>query len=129
MAELVRYVDTDVVGGTGDGSTWANAFATLTAWESAGDDAGNLVADGNWMHAYYRGNTVDTANFAISGWTTGITTYILIEGSGDSTGKHAGVWDDGKVTMAVSNTGGIIIIQEDYVRLKGFQIKVRKSVV
>jgi hypothetical protein len=120
---LIRYIDTDVVGGAGDGSSWANAFATLTAWEAASSD---LVTDNTWMHTYYRGDTQDTTAFTITGWTTGASNYILVEASADSTGRHRGIWDDGKVTFAVTNATGITI-QEDYVRLKGFQVKLTKN--
>lgn len=124
LVELVRYVDTDVVGGTGDGTSWANAFATLSAWEAAGDDAGDLVLNNTWMHAYYRGNTQDTTVLGISGWTTGVTNYIHVEASSDSTGKHSGVWDDGKITLIGTNEGsGILGISEDYVIIQGFQIQ------
>lgn len=130
IVELVRYVDTDVVGGAADGTSWANAFATLSAWEAAGDDAGDLVTNKTWMHAYYRGNTQDTTVFAITGWTTGVDNYIHVEASADSTGKHAGYWDDGKVTLAAENqASGMLGISEDYVILQGFQIQSTESSV
>jgi hypothetical protein len=35
MADLHYYVDTDVVGGAGDGSSWANAFSSLQDCDDA----------------------------------------------------------------------------------------------
>jgi hypothetical protein len=128
LVELVRYIDTDVVGGTGDGTSWANAFASMSAWEAAGDDAGNLVLDNTWMHVYARGNTKDTTVLGISGWTTSATNRILVEGSSDSTGKHAGEWDDGKYTLAGTNAAsGILQANEDFVQIVGIQIEATES--
>ncbi len=120
--ESIHYVDTDVVGGDGSGSSWANAFATSQLWETHAD--GNLVTGDIWEHAYVRGNAVD-APCLIDGWTTDATRYILVEGSVDATGRPTQGWDDGKYTIvsdAADENG--ISTTEFCVRIDGLQIYV-----
>jgi len=60
-------------------------------------------------------------NLTIQGWTTAPGNYIYIHC--DSTGRHAGVWDEAKFHMVQVNYGNIYVYEE-YVRLDGLQILV-----
>lgn len=79
MATVTRYVDTDVSGGAGDGTSWADAYSSLNAWESA--EQTNLVSDGDSHIVYCRASsgTADTTNIVLDGWTTSVTNTITIE--------------------------------------------------
>ena len=78
MADVIRYVDRDVVGGLGDGSSWANAYATLDAWQNA--EATDLVTAEDGHTVYYRAASDNprTSNFAFSGWTTDADYHITL---------------------------------------------------
>lgn len=119
MAETTYYVDTDVSGGTGDGSSWANAYSSLNAAENARDAD---ITGGNAVRFLCRGSTnADTAAVTVQGWTTDSDSYVSIVA--DSEDRHAGVWSDSKYRLVVSDAIGITIV-EDYVRVDGLQIKV-----
>lgn len=62
------YIDTDVSGGTGDGSSWANAYSTTAAAVAA--KAGVLAADANF-YAKASSGTHDTASITVTGYTQG----------------------------------------------------------
>ena len=80
-AQVIKYVDTDVVGGDSDGTSWANAYSTLSAWEAG--QRTDLVTDGDYHTVYLRGSTDDTTCFTITtaNWTTGAANYIEIIGT------------------------------------------------
>lgn len=128
MAEIIRYVDPNSAGGNGTTTDLAGAnaaYASLSAWEAA-EDTDLTDGGGDWMHVYCRTNgatTVDTAYVLILGWVTAAANYILIETHADD--KHSGVWDETKYYLHNNDSASsIIIIQTDYVRINGLQIKV-----
>lgn len=122
MAEVIRYVDPDATGG-GTGVDWTNAYTSLSAWES--NEQTDLVNDGNWMHVYCRASsgTEDGDAFTISGWTTGVANYILIEAADGDQAVKTGI-DSSRYRL----TGGgayfqrLLTISVNNVRLKGIQI-------
>ena len=59
MAEVIRYVDTDIVGGDADGTSWANAYSSLTIWEAA--EQTDLPTDGDWHHVFVRASSRSTS--------------------------------------------------------------------
>ena len=68
MADTIRYVDTDVVGGLGDGTSLANAYSGLLAWNTAEAAA---VGTGDRHLCYFSGATLDVAgsNVDLDGWS------------------------------------------------------------
>jgi hypothetical protein len=90
MAEVIRYVDTDVSGGDGDGTSWANAYASLSAWNTA--EQTNLVTAGNIHHVYCRASSGsdDTTVVTIDGWTTNSTNKIIIEAASSDYAEKTG---------------------------------------
>src|SRR3990172_4238666 len=123
MATLDYYVDTDVVGGLGDGSSWANAYSNLAACMSGGGSQAQDLTDsgGDIAIIHCRGATADTAAVTITGWTTSSTSYILIQC--DTADRHPGYWDDTKYHLNVSGTSNPIEINEENVRIDGLQIR------
>ena len=68
MADTIRYVDTDVVGGLGDGTSLANAYSGINAWNTAEAAA---VGTGDRHLCYLSGATLDVAsgNVSLGGWS------------------------------------------------------------
>jgi len=68
MADTIRYVDTDVVGGLGDGTSLANAYSGINAWNTAEAAA---VGTGDRHLCYLSGATLDvaTSDLDLDGWS------------------------------------------------------------
>lgn len=70
MTDTLRYIDTDIVGGSSNGTDWANAYDGIESWLAA--EAGVIAATDRHI-AYFRGTTTDAAtgqiSFAVSGFT------------------------------------------------------------
>ena len=68
MADTIRYVDTDVVGGLGDGTSLANAYSGILAWNTAEATA---VGTGDRHLCYFSGAALDVAgsNVYLGGWS------------------------------------------------------------
>jgi hypothetical protein len=77
--EVIRYIDTDSTGGSG--TTWSNAYNSITAWEAA--EQINLVTSSQYMTVYCRASsgTIDTSNLVISGWTASSDCFVKIIGN------------------------------------------------
>lgn len=120
-SERLIYVNTDVVGGAGDGTSLANAYATLGAMWTG--EAGSLVTADEWLKVllYATGGTAQTARadaWLGSGEMTDATRYIRIEASVDDRATPAGI-DTDKFRLDVATFG--IVIYEDYVQIDGIQ--------
>jgi hypothetical protein len=102
MATVTRYVDPDVSGGAGDGTTWADAYSSLNAWESG--EQTNLVTDGDDHIVYVRSSsgTADTTVCGISGWTTGDGNDITIEAASGHEALKTG-WSTSRYRLETSN--------------------------
>lgn len=114
------YVDTDVVGGAGNGTSWANAYSTVDAAVDA--KAADLVAATKIVRINVRGSTnADTAKLATSGYTTNATYYLWIKV--DSEDRHAGVWSTSKYRLVASvSNDELVEALPAYTVLEGMQI-------
>lgn len=123
-AQVIRYVDTDVVGGAADGTSWANAYSTLSAWDTG--EATDLVNDGDYHTVYCRASsgTTDTTQctLAYETWTTDATHYVEIIGDDF---PSDGIYDDTKYVLHNNDSAdAALIIDCDYVKVRKLQILV-----
>lgn len=75
---VTRFIDRDVIGGAANGTSWANAYPSITAWQNA--EAKNLVAADEVHTVFYRASPGNphTAPFSFSGWTTDATRHFSL---------------------------------------------------
>jgi len=122
MAELKYYVDTDVVGGSSDGSDWDNAYSSLQAAETA--RAASL--NGDWIHYVVSGSSADGIT-VINGTTmTTSADYILIEAASETGHQDRAVaegWKTDRYRISGADDNALLI-QDDYVRVSGLQVEV-----
>lgn len=81
-AALTQYIDTDVSGGNADGSSWANAYASMASW--AAQNLNLTDNGGDTLTVYCRGESADTTGVTFTGWTTSATYYITMIGDNDT---------------------------------------------
>jgi hypothetical protein len=122
--ERLVYVDVDVVGGLGDGSSLANAYATLAVAETA-EDGDITAATGSDEYVIFEcHNTLGSADSSgptFIGWTTAAANYVLVRAN--SSYRHAGTYDTSKYHLARTNEVLLLRTWEDYIRLEGLQFK------
>jgi len=122
MAEVLRYVDPDVVGGEGDGTSWEDAYASLNAWEAAEETDLDTANNTHRVLCRSLSGSNDQLICTIAGWTTSVTDYITIEGYDFPTN---GIWDDAKYIIENNDDqSSAIYIQEDYVNVRKLQVLV-----
>jgi len=122
-ASIVRYVDPDA-DGEGDGTSWEDAYTSLSAWEAA--EQQDLTDNGgDTMTVYCRSSagTDDTTAFTIDTWVTSATNYITIVGNDF---PSDGVFDDTKYVLSVTDDFAICIY-ENYVRVQNIQVEVKNT--
>ena len=120
MADTTYYVDTDVVGGAADGSSWANAFSRLYDAEALNLDLTTGDTDGVCtIYCRASAGTADTTKVAWNGWTMDAGGYVEIIGSDDFSGK----WDATKYRLSCTN-GTALSLRDQYIRLDNLQIEV-----
>ena len=79
MAEIIRYVDPDATG-SGDGTSWLNAYTSLSAWNIG--EATDLVSSGDTHKVFFRssnGTADSTRNTSMVMWTTDSTHFVTLE--------------------------------------------------
>lgn len=118
--EIDWYVDPAAVG-AGDGTSWADAYTTLFAWEAAEEDDLTVAEDNYVVHCRTSGaNPVDGTNLDIAGWTTSADYDIVIQV--DQGDRHDGTWDATSYRLELANAdGSVISINENYVTFIGLQ--------
>jgi hypothetical protein len=121
MAEILRYVDPDVVGGDGNGQgSFANAYSSLNQWEAA--EQTDLDGAGNTHRVLTQASSGsnDQLECVIFTWTTSAGSYITIQGDDF---PSDGIWDNTKYILENNDdTTSAIQISEDYVRIVNLQI-------
>lgn len=123
MADTTYYVDTDVSGGAGDGSSWANAYASLNDAENARN--ADITAVGIITFLCRGSTNADTATY-VDGWTTDSTHYIVIQAEAED--RHAGLWSTSKYRL-VKTSGNAFRNLEDYTIVDGLQFNSDETVV
>lgn len=120
-AEVLYYVDTDVVGGDADGSSWANAYATLNSGLQAEET--DLPTLQQCVRFLVRGDAVDTTQATVDAtWNNSSNYYVIIEADDDSvTGKHSGILSNSCYQLVVN--GDCLLIYEPYTKVIGLQLK------
>ena len=119
----VFCVDTDVSGGTGDGSSWANAYSGIQAALTAEVADITGVSGGYTFICRNSAGTADTEFSIAAEYTTDADSPITIQA--DSSYAANGQWDTAKyIVERTSGTtaNGVVTINNSNVVLDGLQI-------
>ncbi len=127
-----RYVNTtSEPGGSGyydgDSSSYGanRSYSTMNEWEAAEDGVSiSDLVDYNYIHVAHCNGDTDTTATVIKDWgSTGQYNYIKI--LTDQENRHAGIWDDTKYNLSVTDpTDGIIQVRESNVQIDGIQASI-----
>jgi hypothetical protein len=120
---LTLYVNTDVSGGLGDGSTLANAYSSASTMIAGA--AQNLVTGDKWLDTrlYATSGTAETSKVTVTGWTTDATRYMNFNCPDYPTN---GKWKTSTYTLEVVDDHALDI-RVGFFRMSGIQIKTSKS--
>jgi len=121
------YVDTDVSGGLGDGSSWANAYSSLSAAVTAKAGDITTATGSDEIHHYHirasSGTSEDNnGSISLSGYTTDATCRVILEGEDDFEGK----WDTSSYRLRHVTSGGTgdLLLNDTHTTIKNLQIEV-----
>lgn len=118
QAETVHwYIDQDVAS-AGDGTSWANAYQTWAAFQTAhGTD---LVTAEDIYHVHFQcssGTAATLVNVAAASWTTSATYYLILEVDDPWTGA----WTTSKFRAVGASADNGLYLAVPYTRVIGFQ--------
>lgn len=117
MAEVNRYVDVDSGNAGNGGTTWADAWDTMSTAESQNQD---LDTANNYWIVHMRGSNADTTAVTVDGWTTSATDYL--EFRVDTADRHPGKWSTTDYRLSITD-GTPLTISDQYIRFTGLQIE------
>jgi len=120
MATVTRYVDTDVSAGTGSGNSWANAYSSMSSWESTEET--DLIGDGDTHVLNIRassGTAETAAAVTISNWITDATHFIQIIGADVLDSE----WNTSAYRLVLSTSLTAFTILEDYTEVYNLQFE------
>ena len=119
--QVIRYVDTDVVGGAANGTSWANAYAKLRTGLDAA--AKNIVAADEQFTFICRASagTLDPTNVSINEtWVTDATRFVEVYAADfPADGKY----DSSAYRVEQTNSGVQFRIMTNYVRVHHIQLQ------
>jgi len=128
MANVEKYVDPDATG-AGDGTSWTDAYTSLSAWDSA--EATDLVTAGDTHTVWCRSGsgTKDNSPVSISSdWVTGDSNRLYIKAAdgnqagGDHRASKDG-FDSAKYTLSLQSNANLMGISTLYIEIHGLQIE------
>lgn len=120
MAEIFRYINPDVVGGAGDGTTLADAYSSSSACEAA-EQTDLVTATDNFVaECYSTSGTADTTQLRVAGWTANPTYDIVWKSS--SSDRATTAWDATKYRFEVNDAVYVIELTDDHFTFDGFQV-------
>lgn len=115
------YVNTDVVGGAGDGTSLADAYSSSNAAEAAEQGDYVTAMDAPVYLCFATGGTDDTTAVTFIGSTTSETYPITVMG-GDF--PSDGIWDDSAYVRTTGNASVCFNNKEDFLTVRNLQMGV-----
>lgn len=113
------WINPDVVGGLGDGSSLANAYDAIIAAEAAKNSDLVTATDQMNFRCTSTGGTADVGYLNVSGWTMNGTYYLQVQ-SEDTLSTS---YDTSTYRIEANNANGCVQCNSDYVRWFGIQFQ------
>ena len=128
-AQVIRYVDTDVVGGAGDGTSWANAYSTLNAALAAEDKDITAATGTDEQYTFLcraSGGTAEPATITVNFfWVTAVDNYVEIIGVDF---PIDGIWDPTAYRIENPNQTHTLLCYPSFVRFVNIQMDIISAI-
>ncbi len=123
MATITRYVDSNIATGSHDGTSWDNAYASLSLCE-AGEQQDLTDSGGDVLVIYCRctAGTAETTLVLIDGSTTDVDNYIsviVVDGSRAMCKRDTTKY---RIITSASWASPVLTLSDPYTRVSGIQI-------